>query len=161
MTHLKRYKYFFEDGSGSATSGSGDVSNPTVAYLPGECGSDSSGDLSFYLKKRRRKKGNPSEISDLRDLEDAKTNKVEDIKESSYTEQEYVEEVMNRLKQYNIRPVVLNKYINFYMDDIINSLNNGTSIDFVVNDILSNLNLSDDKYLPTKKNKGPYYIKYL
>lgn len=78
MKHLKKYSDFYEDGcSTGCGSGSGDVSNPVVGTLPGVPGKPGSGDVSRYLTSggKKRKKGGPSEVSDLRDLEDAKTNK--------------------------------------------------------------------------------------
>lgn len=87
MRYLKKWVVFLEDGTANATaavSGSGDVSNPTVGNLPGVGDLDGSGDNSFYLKKKRSsKKGNPSQVTDMRDLAPAKgVTKVEEIKES-------------------------------------------------------------------------------
>lgn len=87
MRYLKKWVVFLEDGTANATaavSGSGDVSNPTVGNLPGVGDLDGSGDNSFYLKKKRsNKKGNPSQVTDMRDLAPAKgVTKVEEIKES-------------------------------------------------------------------------------
>ena len=40
----------------------------------------SSSDIPFYLKRsRRRKMGNPSQVSDLRDLKPEKINRVSDF----------------------------------------------------------------------------------
>ena len=78
MKHLKKYSDFYEDGcSTGCGSGSGDVSNPVVGALPGVPGKPGSGDVSRYLTSgsKKREKGGPSEVSDLRDLEDAETNK--------------------------------------------------------------------------------------
>lgn len=83
MRYLKSYKKFFEDG-GTATanasnvSGMGAVVAAQPGSLPGTFGTDGSGDIGVVLnsKKRRRKKGKPSEVSDLRDLEGEKTNKI-------------------------------------------------------------------------------------
>ena len=90
MRYLKKWVVFLEDGTANATaavSGSGDVSNPTVGNLPGVGDLDGSGDNSFYLKKKRSsKKGNPSQVTDMRDLAPAKgITHVEDIKESEST----------------------------------------------------------------------------
>lgn len=88
MKHLKKYSKFFEDGD----SGSGDVSSNSTSMggvisaqpgdIPGTFGTDGSGDIGFTFKKSKRKKGSPSEVSDLRDLEGVKINKVDDINES-------------------------------------------------------------------------------
>jgi hypothetical protein len=90
MRYLKKWTVFLEDGTANATaavSGSGDVSNPTVGNLPGVGDLDGSGDNSFYLKKKRSsKKGNPSQVTDMRDLAPAKgITHIEDIKESEST----------------------------------------------------------------------------
>ncbi len=84
MKYIKKYKLFLEDGDSCATaaiSGSGDVSNPTVGVIPGVGELDGSGDKTFTFKKGKRKKGDPSEVTDMRDLAPAKgVTKVEDIK---------------------------------------------------------------------------------
>ena len=85
MRYLKKYKTFNEDGTatvGATTAGMGAVSNAQPGALPGQTGTDGSGDVTFTFKKEKRKKGGPSQVTDLRDLKDVKTDKVEDIKES-------------------------------------------------------------------------------
>jgi hypothetical protein len=87
MKYLKFYKKFFEDGdsggtataNASNTSGMGAVVAAQPGALPGTFGTDGSGDIGFTFKKEKRKKGKPSEVSDLRDLEPAKdVTKVEE-----------------------------------------------------------------------------------
>ena len=85
MRYLKKYKTFNEDGTatvGATTAGMGAVSNAQPGALPGQTGTTGSGDVTFTFKKEKRKKGGPSQVTDLRDLKDIKTDKVEDIKES-------------------------------------------------------------------------------
>jgi hypothetical protein len=85
MRYLKKYKTFNEDGTatvGATTAGMGAVSNAQPGALPGQGGTTGSGDVTFTFKKEKRKKGGPSQVTDLRDLKDVKTDKVEDIKES-------------------------------------------------------------------------------
>jgi hypothetical protein len=85
MKYLKKYKTFNEDGTatvGATTAGMGAVSNAQPGSLPGQTGTTGSGDVTFTFKKEKRKKGGPSQVTDLRDLKDVKTDKVEDIKES-------------------------------------------------------------------------------
>ena len=85
MRYLKKYKTFNEDGTatvGATTAGMGDVSNAQPGALPGQTGTTGSGDVTFTFKKEKRKKGGPSQVTDLRDLKDVKTDKVEDVKES-------------------------------------------------------------------------------
>jgi hypothetical protein len=89
MRYIKSYKKFQENAvaTASSTAGPGPVVSATVGSLPGVGAMDGSGDLSFYLRtKRKRKKGNPSQVTDMRDLAPAKgITKVEDIKESEMT----------------------------------------------------------------------------
>ena len=85
MKYLKKYKTFNEDGTatvGATTAGMGAVSNAQPGALPGQTGTTGSGYITFTFKKEKRKKGGPSQVTDLRDLKDVKTDKVEDIKES-------------------------------------------------------------------------------
>lgn len=85
MYKIKKFYQFFEDANstGSSTAGMGAVSSPGVSGLPGVPGTPGSGDLSFYLLSKRGKKvkkGNPSEVSDMRFLEPAKG--ITKVKES-------------------------------------------------------------------------------
>ena len=91
MKYLKKYQKFFEDGEGggtatvnaSNTAGMGSVVAAQVGPLPGVPGTSGSGDIGFGLGsgepiKRKRKKGKPSQVSDLRDLKDEETNSVDE-----------------------------------------------------------------------------------
>ena len=84
MKYLKPYKKFNEDGNatvGASTSGMGAVTSSQPGALAGTTGTEGSGDIGFTFKKERRKKGDPSKVTDMRDLEPAKgITKVEDIK---------------------------------------------------------------------------------
>jgi hypothetical protein len=86
---IKRFRDFLENATTSASSsaGMGAVANATVGGAPGTATLSGSGDVSFYmLDKRKRKKGNPSQVTDMRDLGPSKgITKVEDIKESEMT----------------------------------------------------------------------------
>lgn len=84
MKYLKRYKNF-ENSDASSSSGMGGVSSAQPGGLPGTTGTVGSGDIPFYLnsRNRKRKKGNPSQVSDLRDLAPAKTNKINESFTSS------------------------------------------------------------------------------
>lgn len=77
MKYLKGYKNF-ENSDASSISGMSGVSSAQPGSLPGTTGTVGSGDVPFYLnsRNRKRKKGNPSQVSDLRDLAPAKTNKI-------------------------------------------------------------------------------------
>ncbi len=74
MKYLLNYDDFFEDGMGAVVS-----SDPGA--LPGTTGTEGSGDIGFVLKgdKDKNKKGDPSEVSDLRYLKKSKVNKIDDI----------------------------------------------------------------------------------
>jgi hypothetical protein len=97
MKYLKLYQKFFEDGEGggtatvnaSNTAGMGAVVSAQVGPLPGVPGTSGSGDIGFVLggvqtkkpinsfngkKKNKNKKGKPSQVSDLRDLEEVSTS---------------------------------------------------------------------------------------
>jgi hypothetical protein len=102
MKYLKKYKTFNEDGAatvGATTAGMGAVSNAQPGALAGTTGTTGSGDITFTFKKEKRKKGGPSQVTDLRDLKDVKTDKVEDIKESklNYEDANIVEECLQEL----------------------------------------------------------------
>ena len=88
MRYIKSYKKFQENAvaTSSSTAGSGPVLSATVGSLPGVGAMDGSGDLGFVFKKEKRKKGDPTKVTDMRDLAPAKgVTKVEDIKESEMT----------------------------------------------------------------------------
>ena len=95
MKYLKKYQKFFEDGEGggtatvnaSNTGGMGPVVAAQVGPLPGVPATSGSGDIGFGLggvqtktpvntfngKKKGKKKGDPKEVSDLRDLKNEST----------------------------------------------------------------------------------------
>lgn len=80
---IKRFKDFLENATTSASSsaGMGAVANATVGGAPGTATLSGSGDVSFYmLDKKKRKKGNPSQVTDLRDL--APTREITKLTES-------------------------------------------------------------------------------
>ncbi len=80
MKHLKNYKSFNEDATANAsTAGMGGVSPAQPGVLPGTTGVSGSGDVTFTFKriKEVRKKGDVTEVSDLRDLKPANINKVD------------------------------------------------------------------------------------
>jgi len=88
MKYLKKYQKFFEDGgcatvNASTTAGMGPVVAAQPGTLPGVPGTSGSGDIGFGLGsgepiKRKRKKGKPSQVSDLRDLKEEETNNVDE-----------------------------------------------------------------------------------
>lgn len=83
MRYIKSFKIFQENADVSATSGMGSVSAAQPGGLPGTTGTEGSGDIGFVFKKEKRKKGNPSQVTDMRDLAPAKgVTHIEEIKES-------------------------------------------------------------------------------
>jgi hypothetical protein len=96
MKYLKKYDKFFEDGEGggtavgggvatanaSNTAGMGAVVSAQPGAFAGTTGTTGSGDVGFVLganPKKRRKKGNPSQVSDLRDLKEVDTEKADTV----------------------------------------------------------------------------------
>lgn len=98
MKHLKKYKQFYEDATcdASNTSGMGAVVSSQPGALPGDTGTEGSGDIVIVYdsKSKKRKKGGPSQVSDLRDLEPVKTNKIE---ESLKEEEEKIKDCLVEL----------------------------------------------------------------
>jgi hypothetical protein len=70
MKFILTYKKF-EDVANATTSGMGAVTSSQPSSNAGSTigGVDGSGDITFTLKRKKRKKGTASEVSDLRDLE--------------------------------------------------------------------------------------------
>ena len=73
-----RYEKTIENSAASATTaGSGAVTSASVSSTSVSSSVSGSGDITNTLKvKHRRKKGNPSQVSDLRDLAPAKINRL-------------------------------------------------------------------------------------
>lgn len=87
MNKIKSFRDFLENAavSASSTAGLGPVVSATVGSIPGGGPMNGSGDVSFFLndRRRRRKKGNPSQVSDMRDL--TRSKEVTHLKESDMT----------------------------------------------------------------------------
>ena len=83
MRYLKSFKKFDENAAASAssTSGMGAVSAAQPGAVAGTTGTTGSGDIGFTFKKEKRKKGDPTKVTDMRDLAPAKD--VTKIKESN------------------------------------------------------------------------------
>jgi len=71
MRHLRTFKTFEDATANASTAGSGDIVAAQPGDLPGTFGTDGSGDIGFTFKKEKRKKGGPSEVCDVRDLEES------------------------------------------------------------------------------------------
>ena len=77
---IKKYKEFFEDVTANAsTSGAGDVTPAQPGVLPGTTDTTGSGDVTNTLSVKSNKKGDPSEVSDLRYLKGVNINRIKDI----------------------------------------------------------------------------------
>ena len=90
MKKIKTYKQFFEDGTAcvnASTAGMGPVSNATVGSLPGVPGGWGSGDSSSFFGVSTKPVGGPSEVSDLRYLEEEDDiEEVDDLKKKKKSE---------------------------------------------------------------------------
>lgn len=162
MKHLKRYNKFVEDANATAgVAGSGDITNAVVGDLAGTGEINGSGDISFTMKKEKRKKGDPTQVSDLRDLEEVDTTEIVDIKES-YDEEEYFIEVETQLKNKNITPSDLSKILDFYSDEISKNWEDGKQPKEFVDKIVNDLEIGSGGYYNMKFSqiKQPI-IKYL
>lgn len=74
--------------------------------------------------------------------------------ESYSNESEFISSVVDVLKTYNISPVLINKIIDFYQDQIINYFYDGKTPNQFVEENLSELELNKDKdYLGIKFGK--------
>lgn len=84
MRYVKSFKSFKENATVSAsTSGMGAVSSAQPGAIAGTTGTEGSGDIGFTFKKEKRKKGDPTKVTDMRDLSPAKgVTHIEEIKES-------------------------------------------------------------------------------
>lgn len=83
MRYLKSFKKFDENAAASAssTSGMGAVSAAQPGAVAGTTGTTGSGDIGFTFKKEKRKKGDPTKVTDMRDLAPAKG--ITKLKESN------------------------------------------------------------------------------
>lgn len=80
---IRRWSDFLENATTGASSGMGDVSVSQPGSPPGTLGISGSGDVTFTFKKEKRKKGGPSQVTDMRDLAPAKgITKLKEISES-------------------------------------------------------------------------------
>jgi hypothetical protein len=114
MKYLKKYSNFFEDGTANATAttaGMGAVTSAQPGALPGTTGTEGSGDIPFYFldkKGKKIKKGNPSEVSDMRYLEPAKG--ITKLKESYWLEDDDAKTVEECLQELYDMGFEINEY---------------------------------------------------
>jgi hypothetical protein len=80
MKRIESYKQFNEDATATASiSGMGAVTSAQPGASPGTFGTTGSGDIPVYMRKKRsKKKGNPSQVSDAQDLAPVKINRVKE-----------------------------------------------------------------------------------
>ena len=167
MKHLKKYKAFLEDGTATATAttaGMGAVSSAQPGALAGTTGTTGSGDVSFYMldkKGKKIKKGTPREVSDARYL--APAEGITKVKESYNDIQDYISNIVDKFKVYNIRPVVLNHIIDQCQDQISQYYEEGKDPKFFVDEIVKDMELDSGGFMSQKMSSSGYskVIKYL
>ena len=71
------------------------------------------------------------------------------IFESSYNKEEFHGYIVRELSKYNIRPVVLNKILDQYDDQITKSVESGEDPKSMTDEIIKNMNLNNDEGFPT------------
>lgn len=63
-----------------------------------------------------------------------------------YTDDDYFNEVTQLLKQYNLRPIQINQYIDFYQDMIEEYKNDGKVPSLLVDELVKKLDLTTGGY---------------
>jgi len=69
------------------------------------------------------------------------------VDEAYNNEQEYINDIIDKFKGYNIRPLVLNKILDFYNDQIIDDYNNGKQPTEFVDMIIKDMELGSGGYM--------------
>ena len=86
------------------------------------------------------------------------------VDEAYNSEQEYISDIVSKFKGYNIRPVVLNKILDFYKDQIIDDYNNDKQPSEFVDMIIKDMELGSGGYMSQvvgSKGWNNKVIKYL
>ena len=86
------------------------------------------------------------------------------VDEAYNNEQEYINDIIDKFKGYNIRPLVLNKILDFYNDQIIDDYNNGKQPSEFVDMIVKDMELGSGGYMSQvvgSKGWNNRVIKYL
>lgn len=86
------------------------------------------------------------------------------VDEAYNNEQEYINDIIDKFKGYNIRPVVLNKILDFYNDRIVDDYNNGKHPSEFVDMIVKDMELGSGGYVSQKLGSQGWnnkVIKYL
>lgn len=86
------------------------------------------------------------------------------VDEAYNNEQEYINDIIDKFKGYNIRPVVLNKILDFYNDRIVDDYNNGKQPKEFVDMIVKDMELGSGGYVSQKLGSQGWnnkVIKYL
>ena len=86
------------------------------------------------------------------------------VDEAYNNEQEFINDIIDKFKGYNIRPLVLNKILDFYNDQIIDDYNNGKQPSEFVDRIVKDMELGSGGYMSqVVRSKGwnNRVIKYL
>ena len=86
------------------------------------------------------------------------------VDEAYNNEQEFINDIIDKFKGYNIRPLVLNKILDFYNDQIIDDYNNGKQPSEFVDMIVKDMELGSGGYMSQvvgSKGWNNRVIKYL
>jgi hypothetical protein len=86
------------------------------------------------------------------------------VDEAYNNEQEYINEIIDKFKGYNIRPLVLNQILDFYNDQIIDNYNSGKQPNEFVDMIVKDMELGSGGYMSQRvgsKGWNNKVIKYL
>ena len=86
------------------------------------------------------------------------------IKEAYLSEQEYINDILGEFQHYNIRPVELNRLMDFYSDEIKDGYENDISPKQFVDDKVKDFDLDSDSSFMSQLMGSPSYnrtIKYL
>jgi hypothetical protein len=86
------------------------------------------------------------------------------VDESYNNEQEYITDIIDQFKSYNIRPIVLNDILDFYSDEITDNYNNDKQPKDFVDMIVNDMNLDSGGFMSQKMGSQSWnnkVIKYL
>lgn len=91
------------------------------------------------------------------------SKKINPLKESYYSKQDYFQEIQSGLENYNIRPVALNNLLDMYENDILKNWEDGVTPNVFVCQIVKELELETGEFMNVNKSIGnpQTTIKYL
>jgi hypothetical protein len=86
------------------------------------------------------------------------------VDEAYNNEQEYINDIIDQFKDYNIRPVVLNDILDFYNDEITDNYNNDKQPKEFVDMIVKDMELDSGGFMSQRMGSAGWnnkVIKYL